>query len=267
MAWRRGFGREEEDAAAAGESGLELCLGLPAYFSSSSSSKPSEGSTAAPAFALRSNGTNASKPSGAAAAAPVVGWPPVRSFRRNLASSSSSSSKQAPPPPSSSPQNGDKASKDGGAEKGMFVKINMDGVPIGRKVDLAAYGGYAQLSAAVDKLFRGLLAALPCAARRVVRFALCCDLMRTRCYAIARAAQSAAADGEADAAAAGEMVGGGEYTLVYEDDEGDRMLVGDVPWQMFIATAKRLRVLKSSDLPPPSLMRAAGSRKRAAADS
>jgi auxin-responsive protein IAA len=55
--------------------------------------------------------------------------------------------------------------------------------------------------------------------------------MRTRCYAIARAAQSAAADGEADAAAAGEMVGGGEYTLVYEDDEGDRMLVGDVPWQ------------------------------------
>ncbi|XP_052157860.1 auxin-responsive protein IAA2 isoform X1 [Oryza glaberrima] len=237
MAWRRGFG-EEDGAAAAGESGLELCLGLPAYFSSSSSSKPSEGSTAAPAFALRSNGTNASKPSRAAAAVPVVGWPPVRSFRRNLASSSSSSSKQAPPPPSSSPQNGDKASKDGGAEKGMFVKINMDGVPIGRKVDLTAYGGYAQLSAAVDKLFRGLLAA-----------------------------QSAAADGEADAAAAGEMVGGGEYTLVYEDDEGDRMLVGDVPWQMFIATAKRLRVLKSSDLPPPSLMRAAGSRKRAAADS
>lgn len=61
--------------------------------------------------------------------------------------------------------------------------------------------------------------------------------------------------------------------------------------RMFIATAKRLRVLKSSDLPPPSvslpptnhhdqskwiyswfvlnlqLMRAAGSRKRAAADS
>uniref|UniRef100_A0A0D3EKI4 Auxin-responsive protein n=1 Tax=Oryza barthii TaxID=65489 RepID=A0A0D3EKI4_9ORYZ len=247
MAWRRGFG--EEDGAAAAESGLELCLGLPAYFSSSSSSKPSEGSTAAPAFALRSNGTNASKPR-AAAAVPVVGWPPVRSFRRNLASSSSSSSKQAPPPPSSSPQNGDKASKDGGAEKGMFVKINMDGVPIGRKVDLTAYGGYAQLSAAVDKLFRGLLAGeLSFTLRRPPR------------------AQSAAADGEADAAAAGEMVGGGEYTLVYEDDEGDRMLVGDVPWQMFIATAKRLRVLKSSDLPPPSLMRAAGSRKRAAADS
>lgn len=225
MAWNGRFGEDGEE-----ERSLELSLALPGYFSSSGL----QGNTSTAADGAKGNdGFKASRP-----AAPVVGWPPVRSFRRNLASSSSSSSKQAPPPPSSSPQNGDKASKDGGAEKGMFVKINMDGVPIGRKVDLAAYGGYAQLSAAVDKLFRGLLAA-----------------------------QSAAADGEADAAAAGEMVGGGEYTLVYEDDEGDRMLVGDVPWQMFIATAKRLRVLKSSDLPPPSLMRAAGSRKRAAADS
>jgi hypothetical protein len=41
---------------------------------------------------------------------------------------------------------------------GTFVKINMDDVSIGRKVDLAAYGGYAELSAAVGKLFRGLLA-------------------------------------------------------------------------------------------------------------
>ncbi|EEC70174.1 hypothetical protein OsI_00900 [Oryza sativa Indica Group] len=57
MAWRSGFG--EEDAVTAGESGLELSLGLPAYFSSS---KPSEGSTAAPAFALQYNGTTASKP-------------------------------------------------------------------------------------------------------------------------------------------------------------------------------------------------------------
>uniref|UniRef100_A0A0D9Y568 Auxin-responsive protein n=1 Tax=Oryza glumipatula TaxID=40148 RepID=A0A0D9Y568_9ORYZ len=74
--WRSGFG--EEDAVTVGESGLELSLGLPAYFSSS---KPSEGSTAAPAFALQYNGTTASKPR-EAAAAPVVGWPPVRSFRR-----------------------------------------------------------------------------------------------------------------------------------------------------------------------------------------
>lgn len=29
----------------------------------------------------------------------------------------------------------------------------------------------------------------------------------------------------------GVLDGSGEYTLVYEDNEGDRMLVGDVPWQ------------------------------------
>lgn len=29
----------------------------------------------------------------------------------------------------------------------------------------------------------------------------------------------------------GLLDGNGEYTLVYEDNEGDRMLVGDVPWQ------------------------------------
>jgi len=42
--------------------------------------------------------------------------------------------------------------------------------------------------------------------------------------------------------------GNGEYTLVYEDNEGDRMLVGDVPWNVFVSTAKRLRVLRSSEL-------------------
>ena len=29
----------------------------------------------------------------------------------------------------------------------------------------------------------------------------------------------------------GLLDGSGEYTLVYEDDEGDQMLVGDVPWK------------------------------------
>jgi auxin-responsive protein IAA len=40
--------------------------------------------------------------------------------------------------------------------------------------------------------------------------------------------------GERDQQAApitGLLDGSGEYTLVYEDDEGDQMLVGDVPWQ------------------------------------
>lgn len=87
---------------------------------------------------------------------PVVGWPPIRSFRKNLASSSSSK-------PASDSQNEGPSEKVVGekpvetCKKGMFVKINMDGVPIGRKVDLQAYDSYEKLSTAVDELFRGLL--------------------------------------------------------------------------------------------------------------
>ncbi|MED6107237.1 Auxin-responsive protein iaa26 [Stylosanthes scabra] len=161
---------------------------------------------------------------------PVVGWPPIRSFRKNLASSSSSK----PPPPPPEHHNKvvpaaaalDKNNNSYGG-KGMFVKINMDGVPIGRKVDLNAYDSYENLSNAVDQLFRGLLAA--------------------------QRDNSSGGSGvnklqEEEKVITGLLDGSGEYTLVYEDNEGDRMLVGDVPWHMFVSTVKRLRVLKSSEL-------------------
>ncbi|GMN40018.1 hypothetical protein TIFTF001_009248 [Ficus carica] len=73
----------------------------------------------------------------------------------------------------------------------------MEGVPIGRKVDLKAFDSYEKLSYAIDALFRGLLAAQ--------RDQTEDDHSKT--------------------------VTNGEYTLVYEDNEGDRMLVGDVPWK------------------------------------
>ncbi|PAN32683.1 hypothetical protein PAHAL_5G504700 [Panicum hallii] len=241
MAWRGRLGE-------AGDSGLELSLGLPAYFAKPSGLDAGEEPGDAAAFALQAaKGSDGSKTrTRPAAAAPVVGWPPVRSFRRNLASSRQS-------PQSSSAHHQDGGVKGGGGAKGggagegghkggLFVKINMDGVPIGRKVDLRAYGGYAELSSSVGKLFRGLLAAQRDPAATAVG---------RRC-------------GE-EAEEAAEPVIGGDYTLVYEDEEGDRVLVGDVPWEMFVATAKRLRVLKSSDLPASSL-RAGGGRKRAAAD-
>ncbi|KAL9232131.1 hypothetical protein vseg_007272 [Gypsophila vaccaria] len=156
---------------------------------------------------------------------PVVGWPPIRSFRKNLASSSSA--KMGAEPQSvipSKPVNEKRPAEN--SNKGLFVKINMDGVPIGRKVDLSAYNCYENLSSAVDTLFRGLLTAL----------------------------KDSSAGGtenkqEDQKPITGLLDGTGEYTLVYEDTEGDRMLVGDVPWQMFVSTVKRLRVLKTSDLP------------------
>lgn len=87
-----------------------------------------------------------------------MGWPPIRSSRRNLASSSFSkpASESSDAAPSKLPAPGEKPVEVGG--KGLFVKINMDGVPIGRKIDLNAYDSYEKLSSAVDELFRGLLA-------------------------------------------------------------------------------------------------------------
>ncbi|KAF8400943.1 hypothetical protein HHK36_014246 [Tetracentron sinense] len=158
------------------------------------------------------------------APAPVVGWPPIRSFRKNLASSSSS--KPAPELPKQVPNEVTSGKPESGM-KGLFVKINMDGVPIGRKVDLKAYDSYEKLTSVVDELFGGLLAAQ-------------------------RDSSVAGNKNTTEEAKATTITclldGSGEYTLVYEDNEGDRMLVGDVPWHMFVSTVKRLHVLKSSEL-------------------
>ncbi|GAB4842306.1 hypothetical protein Ancab_012276 [Ancistrocladus abbreviatus] len=180
------------------------------------------------AFSPASAAANTAVPNSSqkrAAPALVVGWPPVRSFRKNLASSSSSK-------PTLEPQNTIPSEIACGkpienARKGLFVKINMDGVPIGRKVDLSAYDSYEKLCSAVNELFRGLLAA----------------------QRDSSGGGSQNKEEEEDKAITGLLDGSGEYTLVYEDNEGDRMLVGDVPWHMFVSTVKRLRVLKSSDLP------------------
>ncbi|KAM0858212.1 hypothetical protein ACQ4PT_047963 [Festuca glaucescens] len=160
--------------------------------------------------------------------APVVGWPPVRASRRNLASSSRAALEQ---------QNVKKAVKAEETKRAPFVKVNMDGIPIGRKIDLNAFNSYEKLSVAVDKLFRHLLAA-----QRDPRTEECPP---------------------EEVAISGLLDGTGEYTLVYEDYEGDRVLVGDVPWGMFVSSAKRLRVLKTSDLSSSLIT---SNRKRTAPD-
>ncbi|XP_074586505.1 auxin-responsive protein IAA6-like [Curcuma longa] len=153
-----------------------------------------------------------------AAAVPVVGWPPIRSFRKNLATNST---KQTVEPETRSIVEEVKLENN----KGLLVKINMDGIPIGRKVDLKAYDSYEKLSNAVEDLFLGLFEAQK-------------DI----------SANAIQKDEEAKRAFTGLMDGSGDYTLVYEDNHGHRMLVGDVPWEMFVSTVKRLRVLKSSHL-------------------
>ncbi|OAY70310.1 Auxin-responsive protein IAA18 [Ananas comosus] len=151
--------------------------------------------------------------------APVVGWPPVRSFRKNLASCSSKPSSEPPNVSSETSLNPENI------QKGSLVKINMDGIPIGRKIDLQAYDSYEKLASAVEELFRGLL-----------------DARRDPSHAKGRE------NGEVEQPFCGLLDGTGEYTLVYEDFDGDRLFVGDVPWDEFVSAAKRLRVQKTSEL-------------------
>lgn len=163
---------------------------------------------------------NSSQIRGRATSSRVVGWPPIRSLRKNIAIGSSKPSVESQNAATRGSRLRTETSK-----KGLFVKINVDGIPIGRKVDLKFYDNYEKLSAAVEDLFCGLLSAQR-------------DLT---------VSGTGMREGE-KMAFTGLLDGSGEYTLVYEDNEGDRMLVGDVPWDLFVSTAKRLRVLKNSEL-------------------
>ncbi|KAK9142041.1 hypothetical protein Syun_011441 [Stephania yunnanensis] len=125
-----------------------------------SASAAAVGASSGPAInTVNNNNNNNNTSQKRTAPSPVVGWPPIRSSRRNIASNSFSKL--------SSDQQNEIQGKEGKGKqdvcvKGLFVKINMDGVPIGRKVDLKAYDSYEKLFPAVDELFRGLLAVGSC---------------------------------------------------------------------------------------------------------
>ncbi|KAG9459362.1 hypothetical protein H6P81_003870 [Aristolochia fimbriata] len=127
----------------------------------------------------------------------VIGWPPVCSYRQknnNNNNSTSTSTTQAV---------ADKK------KMKFYVKVSMDGAPYLRKVDLAAYRAYSDLSKALKELFG--------------------------CFRI-----GGRLSGEDESEYS-------EYVTIYEDREGDWMLVGDVPWEMFTDSCKRLRIMKGSE--------------------
>lgn len=102
----------------------------------------------------------------------VVGWPPVRCYRRNVLT---------------------KPESDAGS-KTMFVKVSMDGAPYLRKIDLNLYNNYFDLLKALENMFN--------------------------------------------------YIHGCEYAAItYEDKDGDWMLAGDVPWDLFLTCCKRLRII------------------------
>ncbi|PIN01615.1 hypothetical protein CDL12_25880 [Handroanthus impetiginosus] len=114
--------------------------------------------------------------------AQVVGWPPVRSYRRSMMKSC------------------------------KFVKVAVDGAPYLRKLDLETYSSYQELLSAFEDMFTCLTI---------------CDVMNEKKIM--------------------DSANGTEYVPTYEDKDGDWMLVGDVPWKMFVESCKRLRLMKSSE--------------------
>ncbi|MCD9644716.1 hypothetical protein HAX54_033138 [Datura stramonium] len=143
-----------------------------------------------------------------AAKAQVVGWPPIRSFRKNMVSST--------PPKTEEDANGKLAA---GCH---YVKVSMDGAPYLRKVDLTMYNSYKDLSSALEKMFSCFKAG-QCETQGI-----------------------SLSDGLNESKLA-DLLHGSEYVLTYEDKDGDWMLVGDVPWEMFTESCKKLRIMKSSD--------------------
>ncbi|CAL5370907.1 unnamed protein product [Camellia sinensis] len=75
-----------------------------------------------------------------AANAQVVGWPPIRSFRKNTLATTSKN-------------NDEVDGKPGPGTVLFFVKVSMDGAPYLRKVDLKLYYTYEELSSALEKMF------------------------------------------------------------------------------------------------------------------
>ncbi|KAJ6954709.1 Auxin-induced protein AUX28 [Populus alba x Populus x berolinensis] len=67
-----------------------------------------------------------------------VGWPPIKSFRKNSLATTSKNTEEV----------------DGKAGPGaLFIKVSMDGAPYLRKVDLRNYSAYQELSSALEKMF------------------------------------------------------------------------------------------------------------------
>ncbi|KAL7618050.1 auxin-responsive protein IAA13-like isoform X1 [Lactuca sativa] len=160
----------------------------------------------------------------------VVGWPPVKTYRMNSLVNQAKFSKteeekgvngnDVVATTSKKKNKTHEKKKDETIVKETghsgYVKVNMDGLPIGRKVDLNAHDCYETLAQALEVMFL-------------------------------KASTSSRKEKHQGKQRSRLLDGSSEFVLTYEDKEGDWMLVGDVPWRMFLGTVKRLRIMKTSE--------------------
>ncbi|KAK4361662.1 hypothetical protein RND71_020614 [Anisodus tanguticus] len=122
------------------------------------------------------------------AKAQIVGWPPVRSYRKNTIQITTKKTEAH-------------------QDCGIYVKVSMDGARFLRKIDLKLYKCYTELFKALENMFKLNIG----------------EYSEREGYK------------------------GSEFAPAYEDKDGDLMLVGDVPWEMFMSSCKRLRIMKGSE--------------------
>ncbi|XP_019444481.1 PREDICTED: auxin-induced protein AUX28-like [Lupinus angustifolius] len=151
-----------------------------------------------------------SDPAKPPAKAQVVGWPPVRSYRKNMLAVQKSNN-----------ENGEKNEKKNEKKNitinnpnASFVKVSMDGAPYLRKVDLNIYNTYQHLSHSLANMFSSFTIG-NCGSQGMK------DFMN--------------------------LLNNSDYVTTYQDKDGDLMLVGDVPWEMFVKSCKRLRIMKGKE--------------------
>ncbi|PWZ56512.1 hypothetical protein Zm00014a_011884 [Zea mays] len=132
--------------------------------------------------------------------AQVVGWPPVRNYRKNTLAAATASRSKAPTEETAS-----------GAGP-MYVKVSMDGAPYLRKVDIKMYSSYEDLSLALEKMFSCFIAA--------------CDFKGQSGLHKSSSKDRLTNGSKVDA------LKDQEYVLTYEDKDADWMLVGDLPWEI-----------------------------------
>ncbi|XP_052135188.1 auxin-responsive protein IAA27 [Oryza glaberrima] len=156
----------------------------------------------------------------------AVGWPPVHTSRRNLVATinnvlkpdTTAAVKPDRPTQATAMFAADEttaaaaAATEASRTLNMFAKVHMDGYKVGRKINLRAHRNYDSLCRVLTKMTHNFF----CPA----------DYSSTN-------------KGEEDCAKSDEFI------FLYEDFEGDRMLVGDVPWELFLASAKRLYIAKN----------------------
>ncbi|ESQ54381.1 hypothetical protein EUTSA_v10026085mg [Eutrema salsugineum] len=214
-----------EDSSSPAENELELGLTLSigpkgnrdcrvSYADDSSSSSSSSLSRASVTAGIKRTADSMAATSGQ-----VVGWPPIRTYRMNSMANQAKTLAMEDSNTETRQEVNKNITDATKMRNSMFVKVTMDGIPIGRKIDLNAHKCYESLSSTLEEMF-----------------------LKPKTGSSTRET-----DGHVEKQLKILPDGSSGLVLTYEDKEGDWMLVGDVPWGMFIGSVKRLRIMKTSE--------------------